>query len=80
MVSILFILGEGTNTLGNFGIIGYMNFYRDKESMLEKNDIDAEFIKLAEFKLTKIYTAFNPNENYRVIKSFQHRRKKDEDF
>jgi hypothetical protein len=49
--------------------------------LLEKNDLEADFIKLAEFKLTKIYTEFNPNENYRVIKSYQHRRKKlDDDF
>lgn len=49
--------------------------------LLEKNDLETDFIKLAEFKLTKVYTEFNPNENYRVIKSFQHRRKKiDEDF
>lgn len=53
----------------------------DLEVLLEKNDLDADFIKLAEFKLTKIYTEFNPNENYRVIKSFQHRRKKfDDDY
>ena len=59
-----------------------MNFYRNKEEILEKNDLDSDFIKLSEFKLTKIYTAFNPNENYRVIKSFQHRRKKvnDDEF
>jgi len=51
------------------------------EELLQKNDIESEIIKLAEFRLTKIYTAFNPNENYRVIKSFQHRRKKiDEDL
>jgi hypothetical protein len=26
--------------------------------------------------MTRIYNAFNPNENYRVIKSFHHRKKK----
>jgi hypothetical protein len=58
-----------------------MNFYRSKEILIEKNDTSSEIIKLADFKITKIYTAFNPNENYRVIKSFQHRRKKvDEDY
>ena len=59
-----------------------MNFYKSKDEILEKNDLDSDFIKLSEFKLTKIYTAFNPNENYRVIKSYQHRRKRinDEDF
>jgi hypothetical protein len=56
-----------------------MNFYRDKDSLIEKNDINSEVIKLAEFKFSKIYTNFNPNENYRVIKSYQHRRKKIED-
>lgn len=75
-------IGEGTNNLGHFSIIGYMNFYKSKDEILEKNDLDSDFIKLSEFKLTKIYTAFNPNENYRVIKSYQHRRKRinDEDF
>jgi hypothetical protein len=77
--SLVRVSGEGTNNLGNFNVIGYMNFYRTKENLLEKNDLDNEYIKFAEFKLTKIYTAFNPNENYRVIKSFQHRRKKADD-
>ena len=58
-----------------------MNFYRENEVLLEKNDINSDIIKLAEFKFTKIYTAFNPNENYRVIKSYQHRRKRmDDDY
>jgi hypothetical protein len=56
-----------------------MNFYRQKDVMQEKNDILSEVIKLADFKFTKIYTAFNPNENYRVIKSYQHRRKREDD-
>jgi hypothetical protein len=46
------------------------------ESLIEKNDIDSEIILLGEFRLTRIYNAFNPNENYRVIKSFQHRKKR----
>lgn len=33
-------------------------------------------IYLGEFKITRLYNAFNPNENYRVIKSYQHRKKK----
>lgn len=44
--------------------------------MLKNNDLDSETIKLGEFKITRLYNAFNPNENYRVIKSFQHRKKK----
>jgi hypothetical protein len=65
--------------LGNFIILGYINFFRTKEVLLEKNDLDQEYIRIAEFKLNKVYTNFNPNENYRVIKSFQHRRKRIED-
>ena len=96
MVFNLITLGDGTNNLGHFSVIGYMNFYKNKgyivyiiilDEILEKNDLDTDFIKLAEFKLTKIYTAFNPNENERVIKSYQHRRGRvntldgmDEDF
>lgn len=30
--------------------------------------------------MTRLYNAFNPNENYRVIKSFQHRKKKGYDY
>ncbi len=65
--------------MGNFIILGYINFFRTKEVLLEKNDLDQEYIRIAEFKLNKVYTNFNPNENYRVIKSFQHRRKRIED-
>ncbi len=79
--SYLITLGDGINNLGNFSTLGYMNFYRQKELLIEKNDLNSEVIKLSEFKFTKVYTAFNPNENYRVIKSYQHRRKKcDENF
>jgi hypothetical protein len=77
--SLVRVTGDGTNNLGNFSIIGYMNFFRSKDNIIEKNELDSEYIKLAEFKITKVYTAFNPNENYRVIKSFQHRRKRIED-
>jgi len=45
--------------------------------MIKNNDLDSETIKLGEFKITRLYNAFNPNENYRVIKSFQHRKKKE---
>ena len=43
---------------------------------MNNNSIEADFIILGEFKMTRIYNAFNPNENVRVIKSFQHRKKK----
>jgi hypothetical protein len=38
--------------------------------------MESEVIHLGDFKLTRLYNAFNPNENYRVIKSYQHRKKK----
>ena len=38
--------------------------------------MESDIIVVGEFKMTKIYNAFNPNENCRVIKSFQHRKKK----
>lgn len=38
--------------------------------------MDSETINIGEFKITRIYNAFNPNENYRVIKSYQHRKKR----
>jgi hypothetical protein len=38
--------------------------------------MNSEHINLGMFKLTRLYNAFNPNENYRVIKSFQHRKRK----
>jgi hypothetical protein len=47
-----------------------------KEDMMLKNSIDSDVIYLGEFKVTRLYNAFNPNENYRVIKSYQHRKKK----
>jgi hypothetical protein len=55
---------------------GYMKFYRSKKEMLEKNNMDEPYIKLAEFNMTKIYNEFNSIENERVIKSYNHRRKK----
>jgi len=70
------ITGEGTNNLGNFNLIGYLNFFRSKDDILMKNDVESEVVVLGEFKMSKIYNAFNPNENFRVIKSFQHRKKK----
>jgi hypothetical protein len=47
--------------------------------MVSKNDMESEVIYLGEFKMTRLYNAFNPNENYRVIKSYQHRKKKASD-
>ena len=46
---------------------------------LKNNDVDSEVIYLGEFKMTKIYNAFNPNENNRVIKAFSHRKRRDDD-
>lgn len=40
------------------------------------NSEDSEVIYLGEFRMTRIYNAFNPNENIRVIKSFHHRKRK----
>ena len=50
------------------------------ESLLENNKQDEQFIRIAEFKMTKIYSLFNGNENDRVIKSYNHRRKKVDDY
>lgn len=38
--------------------------------------MESEKIYLGDFKMTKIYNAFNVNENNRVIKSFHHRKRK----
>lgn len=50
------------------------------DEMINRNNIESEVINLGEFRITRIYNAFNPNENYRVIKSFQHRKKRPYDF
>ena len=68
--------GNGTNNLGQFKLKGFFNFYRNKDILLEKNTLNNSFINLADFKLRRIYTEFNGTENDRVIKSFNHRRKK----
>ena len=57
-----------------------MNFYRNKEVIKEKNNIQDQVIKIAEFKINKIYTIFNPSENEKVIKSYNHRRKKNDNY
>ena len=68
--SLVKLYGNGTNNLGAFNIDGYMNFFRTKEVLLEKNKIEEPVIKLAEFKMKKVYNKFNPTENERVIKSY----------
>ena len=78
--SLVKINGEGKNNLGNFRMEGYMNFYKNKEEILEKNNVEDNIIKIAEFKMSKIYNEFNNSENERVIKSYNHRRKKHTDY
>ena len=77
--SLVKLYGNGANNLGAFNVDGYMNFYRTKEVLLEKNKIEEPVIKLAEFKMKKVYNEFNPTENERVIKSYNHRRKKNDE-
>ena len=74
------VSGGGKNNLGDFNIIGYVNFFTIKDQLLNNNDLESEVIKFGMIKLTRIYSDFNSNENNRVIKSFQHSRKKYEDF
>ena len=76
--SLVKISGDGNNSLGNFNLNGYFNFFRNKEIIKEKNNIEDQVIKIAEFKINKIYTIFNPTENEKVIKSYNHRRKKND--
>ena len=74
------VSGSGKNNLGDFNIIGYVNFFTMKEQLLNNNSLDSEVIKFGIIKLTRIYSDFNSNENNRVIKSFQHSRKKYDEF
>ena len=76
--SLVKVFGNGSNSLGNFNLNGYMNFFRTKEVIIEKNNIEDQTIKIAEFKINKNYTMFNPSENEKVIKSYNHRRKKND--
>ena len=78
--SLVKVLGNGVNSLGNFNLTGYMNFFRNKEIILEKNNIEDQVIKIAEFKINKNYTFFNPSENEKVIKSYNNRRKKNDSY
>ena len=73
--SLVTIVGEGDNMLGHFMLNGYMNLFRDKEELLRNNNLEDNYIKLGKIKLTKQYVVFNPNENYRVMKSYTHRKK-----
>ena len=74
------VSGSGKNNLGDFNIIGYVNFFTMKEQLLNNNELESEVIKFGVIKFTRIYSEFNNNENNRVIKSFQHSRKKYEEF
>ena len=76
--SLVKISGTGNNSLGNFNLNGYFNFFRNKEIIKEKNNVEDQVIKIAEFKINKNYTVFNPTENEKVIKSYNHRRKKND--
>ena len=76
--SLVKISGTGHNSLGNFDLNGYFNFFRNKEIIKEKNTIEDQVIKIAEFKINKKYIDFNPTENEKVIKSYNHRRKKND--
>ena len=76
--SLVIITGEGTNILGNFKLNGYMNLFRDKDELMRNNNLEDNFIRLGKVKLNKQYVVFNPNENYRVLKSFTHRKKVNE--
>ena len=76
--SLVKISGTGNNSLGNFNLNGYFNFFRNKDIIKEKNNVEDQVIKIAEFKINKNYTLFNPTENEKVIKSYNHRRKKND--
>ncbi len=54
----------------------FVKFKNILDDLLTRNSLDSDVINLGEFRLTRLYNAFNPNENYRVIKSYQHRKKK----
>ena len=70
------VSGGGKNNLGDFNIFGFVNFFTIKEQLINNNDPESDVINFGVIKLTRIYNAFNSNENNRVIKSFQHSRKK----
>lgn len=45
------------------------------DEMIEQNDPSSDKLYIATFKFTRLYNAFNNNENNRVIKSYNHRKK-----
>lgn len=74
--------GYGLNNLGEFKLIGFINFYSSKgkimiilEELLNNNNIKSETLVIGDLKVTRQYEKFNNNENSRVIKSFHHRKK-----
>ena len=72
--------GKGNNNLGEFNFLGYVNFFTIKEQLLENNNLESEVINFGKIKLIRNYNAFNTNENNRVIKSYQHSRKRNDDY
>ena len=72
--------GKGNNNLGEFHFLGYVNFFTIKEQLLENNNLDSEVINFGKIKLIRTYNAFNTSENNRVIKSYQHSRKRNDDY
>ena len=72
--------GKGNNNLGEFHFLGYVNFFTIKEQLLENNNLDSEVINFGKIKLIRNYNAFNTNENNRVIKSYQHSRKRNDEY
>ena len=70
------VTGDGTNNLGDFNVIGYVNFYTIKDQLVGENSVDSTVIKFGSARLTRIYHAFNESEQMRVMKSYQHSRKK----
>jgi hypothetical protein len=72
--------GKGNNNLGEFNFLGYVNFFTIKEQLFENNNLDSEIINFGKIKLIRNYNAFNTNENNRVIKSYQHSRKRNDEY
>lgn len=70
------VSGKGINNLGEFNIIGYVNFFTIKEQLLVNNSLDSPVINFGTIRITRMYHNFDSSENNRVIKSFQHSRKK----
>lgn len=73
------VSGRGSNNLGQFSIIGFVNFFTMKEQLLSFNKLDSDVINFGMIKISRIYHDFDSQENTRVIKSYQHSRKIKED-